>query len=100
NKTYDFIPFEMLRKQWQTVVLKLIRRTLNEQVNKQVQSRLQKAYSENGVYSRRIKSLCKKLVSEWQKAATRWIVKAKRMLKRRTWSERKGEYALWMGNYR
>lgn len=25
-----------------------------------------------GVYSRRIKSLCKKLVSEWQKAARRW----------------------------
>lgn len=25
-KTYDYIPFEMLRKQWQTVVLKLIRK--------------------------------------------------------------------------
>jgi len=172
-KTYDFIPFEMLRKQWQTVVLKLIRRKFSEQEKRQVQSRLQKAYSENGegfyvhapkqkgnvkrqlgyigrymrrpavavsrieaydgervtfryrdkndgeektetisveefigrlirhipdenfktiryygVYSRRIKSLCKKLVSEWQKAARRWIVKAKRILKRRTWSER------------
>jgi len=172
-KTYDFVPFGMLRKQWQTVVLKLIRRKLSDQEKKQVQSRLQKAYSENGegfyvhapkqkgnvkrqlgyigrymrrpaiavsrieaydgetvtfryrdktdgeektetipveefigrlirhipdehfktiryygVYSRRIKSLCKKLVSEWQKAARRWIVKAKRILKRRTWSER------------
>jgi hypothetical protein len=29
-KTYDFIPFEMLRKQWQTVALKLIRQNLNE----------------------------------------------------------------------
>jgi len=41
-----------------------------------------------GVYSRRIKGLCKKLVSEWQKEARKWIVKAKRLLKRRTWSER------------
>jgi hypothetical protein len=38
----------MLRKQWQTVVLKLIRRKLSEQEKKQVQSRLQKAYCENG----------------------------------------------------
>ncbi|WP_261808180.1 transposase [Paenibacillus sp. N3.4] len=30
-KTYDDVPFEMLRKQWQTVVLKLIRRSLNEE---------------------------------------------------------------------
>ncbi len=172
-KTYDFIPFEMLRKQWQTVVLKLIRRKLNEQEKKQVQSKLQKAYSENGegfyvyapkqkgnvkqqlgyigryirrpaiaisrivgydgemvtfryrdktdgeektetisveefigrlirhipdenfktirhygVYSRRTKSLSKKLVSEWQKQARKWIVKAKRLLKRRSWAER------------
>jgi hypothetical protein len=41
-----------------------------------------------GVYARRIKSLCKKIVSEWQKAARRIIVKAKRILKRRTWGER------------
>ncbi|MBB6695819.1 transposase [Cohnella xylanilytica] len=172
-KTYDFIPFEMLRKQWQTVVLKLIRRKLNDQEKRQVQQRLQSAYSENGegfyvyapkqkgnvkqqlgyigryirrpaiavsrieeydgktvtfryrdktdgkekteaisveefiarlirhipdenfktiryygVYSRRIKALCKKLVSLWQKEARKWIVKAKQMLKRRTWSER------------
>jgi len=172
-KTYDFVPFEMLRKQWQTVVLKLIRRKLSAEEKRQVQSRLQKAYSENGegfyvhapkqkgdvkrqlgyigrymrrpaiavsrivaydgetvtfryrdkhdgeektetitveeligrlirhipdenfktiryygVYSRRIKGLCKKMVSEWQKAARRWIVKVRRLLKRRTWSER------------
>jgi len=47
-KTYDFVPFDMLRKQWQTVVLKLIRRKLSESEKRQVQSRLQKAYSENG----------------------------------------------------
>jgi Putative transposase/Transposase zinc-binding domain len=47
-KTYDYIPFEMLRKQWQTVVLKLIRRTLNAKELKQVQPLLQKAYSANG----------------------------------------------------
>lgn len=175
-KSYDFVPFEMLRKQWQTVVLKLIRRNLSEQDKKQVQARLQKAYSENGegfyvyapkqkgnvkaqlgyigrymrrpaiaisrivdydgefvefryqdktdgqekteripveefiariirhipdenfktiryygVYSRRIKALCKKLVSVWQKEARKWIVKARRMLRRRTWRERRKE---------
>ncbi|OLN32380.1 putative transposase [Desulfosporosinus metallidurans] len=42
-KVYDYIPFEMLRKQWQTVVLKLIRRSLNEREKKEVQSLLQKA---------------------------------------------------------
>jgi hypothetical protein len=29
-KVYDYIPFSMLRKQWQVVVLKLIRRTVSE----------------------------------------------------------------------
>jgi hypothetical protein len=172
-KTYDFIPFEMLRKQWQTVALKLIRQNLNESEKKQVQSRLQAAYKENGdgfyvyapkqrgsvkeqlgyigrymrrpaiaihrikdydgefvvfsyvdktdktekleritveefiarlirhipdeqfktirhygVYARRVKGLCKKLVTAWQKEARRWIVKAKRVLKRRNWRER------------
>jgi hypothetical protein len=161
-KTYDYVPFEMLRKQWQTVVLKLIRRNLTEQEKKQVQPRLQKAYSSNGegfyvhapkqkgnikqqlgyigrymrrpaiaihrikeydgefvefsyrdktdgqektekvtveefisriirhipdenfktiryygIYSRRIKSLCKKIVTAWQKKARKWIVKVK-----------------------
>ncbi|MEK0317426.1 IS91 family transposase [Cohnella sp. 56] len=46
--TYDYIPFEMLRKQWQTVVLKLIRRQLSEEEKKRVQGRLQKAYTANG----------------------------------------------------
>lgn len=46
-KTYDYIPFQKLRKVWQTVVLKLIRRTLSEEEKKQVQPLLQKAYSEN-----------------------------------------------------
>lgn len=41
-----------------------------------------------GAYSRRMKGLCKKLVSVWQTEARKWIVKAKRFLKRRTWSER------------
>lgn len=172
-KSYDYIPFEMLRKQWQTVVLKMIRRNVTEEEKKQIQPRLQKAYSANGegfyvhapkqrgnirqqlgyigrymrrpaiavhrikeydgetvvfsyidkndgqeklekvsveefmkrlirhipdenfktiryygVYSRRIKSLCKRLVSVWQRESRKWIVKAKRLLKRRTWSER------------
>ncbi|MGG1307774.1 transposase, partial [Brevibacillus agri] len=47
-KTYDFLPFEMLRKQWQTIVLKLIRRLLTEEEKKEVQRLLQKAYSANG----------------------------------------------------
>lgn len=47
-KTYDYIPFEMLRKQWQTVVLKLIRRSLSEKEKRAVQPLLQKAYSANG----------------------------------------------------
>lgn len=46
-----------------------------------------------GVYSYRIKALCKKLVSLWQKEARKWIVKAKQMSKRRTWSERVREQA-------
>jgi len=46
-KTYDYIPFKKLRKVWQTVVLKLIRRTLTEEEKRKVQPLLQKAYSEN-----------------------------------------------------
>ncbi|OZS77906.1 IS91 family transposase [Tetzosporium hominis] len=45
---YDFLPFAMLRKQWQTVVLKLIRKNLSPKEKKQVQSRLQAAYNNNG----------------------------------------------------
>ncbi|XKB97197.1 transposase [Niallia sp. JL1B1071] len=32
-KQYDFLLFAMLRKQWQTVVLKLIRKGVTEKVN-------------------------------------------------------------------
>jgi len=176
-KSYDFLPFEMLRKQWQTIVLKLIRRMLPEQEKKKIQPLLQKAYSANGegfyvhapkqkgnvkaqlgyigryirrpaigmnrieeydgqyvtfryhdktdgqektekvtveefiaslirhipdegfktiryygVYSRRIKKLCKQLVSTWQKAARKWIIKAQRLLRRRTWREKMNAY--------
>lgn len=172
-KTYDYIPFEMLRKQWQTVVLKLIRRLLSDEDKKDIQPLLQKAYSANGegfyvhapkqkgsvkvqlayigryirrpavglnrieeydgqyvtfryhdktdgqektekvsveefiarlirhipdegfktiryfgIYSRRIKSLCKKVVSAWQKTVRKWIVKATQTLRRRNWREK------------
>lgn len=43
----DYIPFEMLRKQWQTVVLKLIRKQLSQEEKKKVQPLLQQAYSNN-----------------------------------------------------
>jgi hypothetical protein len=177
-KTYDFLPFEMLRKQWQTIVLKLIRRLLTEEEKKEVQRLLQKAYSANGegfyvhapkqkgnikaqlayigryirrpaialgrieeydgqfvtfrykdktdgqektetvtveefiarlirhipdeqfktiryygVYARRVKNLCKKVLSAWQKTVKRWIVKAKHVLRRRTWREKMINYA-------
>jgi hypothetical protein len=172
-KVYDYIPFEMLRKQWQTVVLKLIRRSLDEDEKKRVQPLLQKAYSANGdgfyvyapkkkgnvkeqlayigrymrrpaialqrieeydgqyvtfryhdkkdghekrekltveefiarlivhipdeqfktiryygVYSRRIKAVCKKVITAWQKEARKWIVKIKRTISRRKWDQR------------
>ncbi|MFD1068295.1 IS91 family transposase [Oceanobacillus locisalsi] len=47
-KAYDYLPFTMLRKQWQTVVLKFIRKHLTKQEKKRVQPRLQKAFSNNG----------------------------------------------------
>ena len=47
-KTYDYIPFHMLRKQWQTVVLKLIRRSVSLSEKKKIQPLLQKAFSANG----------------------------------------------------
>ncbi|TFJ94437.1 IS91 family transposase [Lentibacillus salicampi] len=172
-KGYDFIPFKMLRKQWQTVVLKLIRKNLTPKEKKQVQSRLQKAFSENGegfyvyapkqrgkikeqlryigrymrrpaiginrieaydgqtvtfkyidkqdkqekhetltveafisrlirhipdeqfktiryygMYSRRSKSLSKKMLAAWQQGRRRWILKVKKTLRRQTWRER------------
>ncbi|MED0962384.1 transposase [Bacillus paramycoides] len=33
-----------------------------------------------GMYARRIKTLCKKLLNEWQKKAMRWIIKVKKTL--------------------
>ncbi|XJZ27405.1 transposase [Bacillota bacterium Lsc_1132] len=47
-KTYDYIPFHMLRKQWQTVVLKLIRKSVCDEEKKKIQPLLQKAFSANG----------------------------------------------------
>ena len=46
-KQYDFLPFQMLRKQWQAVVLKLIRKGLTGETKRRVQSRLQKAFTNN-----------------------------------------------------
>lgn len=47
-KQYDFLPFEMLRKQWQTVVLKLIRKGVSGKEKKRIQARLQRAFQNNG----------------------------------------------------
>lgn len=170
---YDFLPFTMLRKQWQTVVLKLIRKGVNEKEKKRIQPRLQKAFTNNGegfyvyapkqrgkikeqlryigryirrpaiginrieeydgqyvtfkyidktdgkekkekvsveefisrlirhipdeqfktirhygMYSRRSKNLCKKILSAWQQNTRRWIIKVKKTLRRQTWRER------------
>ncbi len=166
-KQYDFLPFAMLRKQWQTVVLKLIRNGVSQKEKKRIQPRLQKAFTNNGegfyvyapkqrgkikeqlryigryirrpaiginrieaydgqnvtfkykdktetvsveefisrlirhipdeqfktirhygMYSRRSKKLCKKLLSNWQQTARRWVVKVKKTLRRQTWRER------------
>jgi len=172
-KSYDFIPFTMLRKQWQTVVLKFIRKHLSKNEKKRIQPRLQKAFSNNGegfyvyapkqrgkikeqlryigryirrpaiginriveydgeyvtfkyidkvdgkekletvtvdefikrlirhipdeqfktirhygMYSRRSKSLSKKLLANWQQETKRWILKVKKKLRRQTWRER------------
>jgi len=172
-KVYDYIPFSILRKQWQTVVLKLIRRSLSESEKKKVQHLLQKAYSANGegfyvyapkqkgnvkvqigyigryirrpaialhriegydgqyvtfryhdkkdgkekletitveefikrlivhipdeqfktiryygIYSRRIKAISKKLISNWQKEVRKWIVNIKKIVRRRNWQQR------------
>lgn len=172
-KVYDYIPFKMLRKQWQTVVLKFIRKHLNKEEKQRVQPRLQKAFSKNGegfyvyapkqkgkikeqlryigryirrpaiginriegydghnvtfkyidkvdgkekletvtveefisrlirhipdeqfktvrhygMYSRRSKSLSKKLLMKWQEGTKRWIIKVRKTLRRRKWRER------------
>ena len=44
-KQYDYLPFEMLRKQWQTVVLKLIREKLSREEIKQIQPILQQSWN-------------------------------------------------------
>lgn len=44
-KTYDFLPFKMLRTFWQNAVLKLIRRTLSVREKREVQPLLQRAYN-------------------------------------------------------
>ena len=46
-KQYDFLPFEMLRKQWQTVVLKLVREKLSTEEIKRIQPILQRAWKEH-----------------------------------------------------
>lgn len=171
-KSYDFIPFTMLRKQWQTVVLKLIRKNITTEEKKKVQPLLQQAYANNvdgfyiyapkqkgnfkeqlryigrymrrpaiginrivdydgemvsfryhdktdgqekieiitveefigriikhipdeqfkvirhyGIYSRRIKALCKKLITTCQKSVRKWLIRLKRLVKR-NWSQR------------
>ncbi|WNC17624.1 transposase [Brevibacillus brevis] len=63
-KTYDFIPFEMLRKQWQTIVLKLIRRMLSEEEKKKIQPLLQKVLCQ----WRRLLCVCPKTKREHQGA--------------------------------
>ena len=170
-KQYNFIPFEMLRKQWQTVVLKFIRKKLSQEEIKRIQPLLQQAWNDHpdgfyvyapkqkgnireqlryigrylrrpaigmsriieytgetvtfryedkedgqqktetvsveefigrlvqhipeenfklirhyGVYSRRLKGLCQKLVCKWQEKVNRLVVQLKR-LKRRSWGE-------------
>ena len=41
-----------------------------------------------GIYSRRIKAICKKLISNWQKEVRKWIVNVKKIVKRRNWQQR------------
>ena len=41
-----------------------------------------------GMYSRRTKTLCKKLLTTWQKEKRKWIVKTQKMLRKQTWRER------------
>lgn len=46
-KDYDYIPYKMLRINWQNAVLKLIRRVLSPKEKKEVQPQLQTAYTKN-----------------------------------------------------
>jgi hypothetical protein len=174
-KQYDFLPFEMLRKQWQTVVLKLLREKLDREEIKRIQPLLQQAWNQHqngfyvyapkqkgnireqlryigrylrrpamgmsriieytgdavtfrymdkkdkqektetvsveefigrlvqhipeehfklirhyGIYGRRIRSECKKILCQWQEKVKRWIVHMGGM-KRRNWGQRQWE---------
>lgn len=174
-KQYDFLPFEMLRKQWQTVVLKLLREKLDREEIKRIQPLLQQAWNQHrngfyiyapkqkgnireqlryigrylrrpamgisriveytgdtvtfrymdkqdkqektetvsveefigrlvqhipeehfklirhyGIYGRRNRSECKKILCQWQEKVKRWIVKMGR-IKRRNWGQRQWE---------
>lgn len=46
-KQYDYLPFTMLRKQWQTVVLKLLRKKLSAGEIKRIQPILQRAWNDH-----------------------------------------------------
>ena len=41
-----------------------------------------------GIYSRRIKAISKKLITNWQKEVRKWIVNTKKIVKRRNWQQR------------
>lgn len=41
-----------------------------------------------GMYSRRTKTLSKKLLAAWQQGTRRWILKVRKTLRRQTWRER------------
>lgn len=41
-----------------------------------------------GIYSRRTKTLSKKILNIWQKETKKWIIKMKKNLRRQTWEER------------
>jgi hypothetical protein len=43
-----------------------------------------------GIYARRIRSLCRKILGQWQERMKRWIVKMHRLV-RRNWSQRQRE---------
>jgi len=41
-----------------------------------------------GMYSRRSKGICKKILATWQKQVRKWVVKVQKVLLRQTWRER------------
>jgi hypothetical protein len=84
---------QKIRKQWQTVVLKLIRRNVTA---KEFISRLIRHISDEqfkmirhyGLYARRIKKQCKEKVRAWQEKVKKTLVKVKKLINRRKWHER------------